>query len=200
MAFTYVMCLLDYLIMFVLPDDATDRCFYSTFSKIRRDLSRCRSSVTSYECCSAYTNCGSVCITDLSSSCGSQWLYIFPWQIYSLSSTDLLLNDRNGFSLLLVPCGSEKWNNIKKRIFLPFELSGHKLGLLSCQRLGTKYTKKQRWHSTAPLFCRIYLEKCWTKINSHYSQVLHWIRCECSKPFLFQSEQYALKRRALDKS
>lgn len=43
------MCLLDYLIMFVFPDDVTDRCLLE-YCKIRRDLSRCPNSFNSYEC------------------------------------------------------------------------------------------------------------------------------------------------------
>lgn len=52
MSFTYVMCLLDYLIMFVFPHVVTDRCLLET-SKIRKDPSRCPPSFNLYQLCSA---------------------------------------------------------------------------------------------------------------------------------------------------
>ena len=55
MSFTYVMCLLDYLIMFIFPDDVTDRCLLE-YSKVSRDPGRCSVSSKSYKCCSIYRN------------------------------------------------------------------------------------------------------------------------------------------------
>lgn len=62
MSFTYVMCRLDYLIMFVLPADVADRCLLE-YGEIRRDSSRCAGSLISYEGWGAKQTAAHTCVT-----------------------------------------------------------------------------------------------------------------------------------------
>ena len=136
MSFTCVMCLLDCLIMFVFPDDVTDRCLLVTDVETSTDVALYYILETMH---CAFS-------TEMLSSSGFK-LYIYSCQINLLSSAALSQTDRNGFFSAVSTLWLQK--HVKcdeiKSLFLSFRSLDAMTADSCVKHLGWRTLRAYRW-------------------------------------------------------